>query len=165
MIVVTDTSVVLNLCWLHREALLPAIYSGILAPGEVAREFARQAATEPRFAGLRFPGFIVVADPIFIPAALAANRDLDPGETAALALALERGIRDVLIDERAGRAAALALGLHVAGLLAVLVEAKQRGLIPELRPLLHALISGARFWIGADLREQALRRAGENPDT
>lgn len=165
MIVVTDTSVVLNLCWLHHEALLPAIYAEILAPSEVAREFARQAATEPRFAGLRFPRFIVVADPTFIPAVLAANRDLDPGETAALALALERGIADVLIDERAGRAAAIALGLKVAGLLAVLVESRQRGLIPELRPLLDALVSGARFWIGADLRKEALRRAGEDSNT
>ncbi|MEO8351111.1 MAG: DUF3368 domain-containing protein [Chthoniobacteraceae bacterium] len=164
MIVVTDTSVVLNLCWLHREGLLPAIYAKVLAPGEVLREFKRNAATEPRFTGLHFPEFILVAEPTVIPALLATNHDLDPGEVAALALALERGIADVLIDEQSGRSAALALGLNVSGLLAVLIEAKQRGLIPELRPLLDDLILGARFWIGADLRQRVLRRAGENPD-
>jgi len=164
VIVVTDTSVVLNLCWLHREALLPAIYAKVLAPEEVVREFKRKAATEFRFTGLHFPEFIVVAEPAAIPAVLAANRDLDAGEVAALALALERGIADVLIDEQFGRAAALALGLNVSGLLAVLIEAKQRGLIPELRPLLDDLISGARFWVGADLRQRVLRRAGENPE-
>ncbi len=163
MIVVTDTSVVLNLCWLHREALLPDIYEEVFAPDEVAQEFARRAADDARFSGLRFPDFITVARPAAIPHVLAANLDLDPGEKAALALALERGIGHVLIDEKAGRTAALALGLNVSGLLAVLIEAKQRTLIPELRPLLDALTTGAQFWMGADLRSLALRRAGENP--
>jgi hypothetical protein len=35
---------------------------------------------------------------------------------------MERGIADLLIDERSARAAAGALGLHVSGLLGVLIE-------------------------------------------
>ena len=145
MIVVTDTSVVLNLCWLHRESLLFAIYEGVLAPEQVRLAFERKAATDPRFTGLIFPQFIIVAQPVVIPAALASNTTLDPGETAALALALERGIADVLIDESSGRAAALALGLHVSGLIGVLIEGKHRNLVPALRPLLDRLVTGARF--------------------
>ena len=38
MIVVTDTSVVLNLCWLRQEFLLSAIYEDVLAPGQVRIE-------------------------------------------------------------------------------------------------------------------------------
>ena len=163
MIVVTDTSVILNLCWLRHEGLLSAIYEALLAPGLVRREFERKAATDPRFNGLRFPHFITLAEPAVIPAVLAANRDLDVGEIAALALALERGIGDVLMDEKAGRAAALALGLHVSGLLGVLIEGKRRNLLPALRPLLDALASGARFWIDAGLRERVLRSVGETP--
>ena len=52
MIVVTDTSVVLNLCWLRQESLLSAIYEDVLAPGQVRLEFDRKAATDPRFTGL-----------------------------------------------------------------------------------------------------------------
>lgn len=163
MIVVTDTSVILNLCWLRQEALLPAIYEDLLAPGQVQREFERKAATDPRFAGLRFPHCITLAEPAVIPAVLTANRDLDAGEIAALALALERGIADVLMDEKAGRAAAVALGLHVSGLLGVLIEGKQRGLLPVVRPLLDSLASGAQFWIDARLRERVLRSVGETP--
>lgn len=103
MIVVTDTSVVLNLCWLRRETLLAVIYEEVIAPEEVRLEFERKAARDARFTGLRFPNFITVAAPRVIPPRLAANPDLDPGEIAALALALERGIGDVLIDELAGR--------------------------------------------------------------
>lgn len=161
MIVVTDTSVVLNLCWLRQELLLPAIFESVFAPGQVRLEFERKAATDSRFSGLRFPKFITIAEPAIIPPALAENPDLDPGEIAAIALALERGISDVLIDEKAGRAVATALGLHVSGLLGILIEGKQRNLVPELRPLLDNLAAGARFWIAPSVREHVLRIAGE----
>ena len=161
MIVVTDTSVVLNLCWLHRESLLSAIYEDVLAPEQVRLEFQHKAATDPRFAGLMFPQFITVVQPVVIPVTLASNTALDPGEIAALALALERGITDVLIDESSGRAAALALGLHVSGLVGVLIEGKRRNLVPALSPLLDSLITGARFWLTDRLRERVLRSIGE----
>jgi predicted nucleic acid-binding protein len=135
----------------------------VLAPSQVRLEFEHKAASDSRFTGLVFPEFISLADPATIPAVLAANSDLDHGEIAALALALERGIADVLIDEKAGRAAALALGLHVSGLLGVLIEGKQRQLVPALSPLLDTLTVGARFWIDARLRERVLRNVGENP--
>ncbi len=163
MIVVTDTSVILNLCWLQLESLLPAIFRGILSPEQVKREFERKAKTDPRFSGLQFPAFIAVEDPTIIPADLADNADLDLGEIAAIALALERGIADVLIDESYGRAAALAHGLHVSGLLGVLLEGKRRSLIPQLSPLLDRLSTGARFWMHPRLREHVLRLAGEAP--
>ena len=163
MIVVTDTSVVLNLCWLRQEALLSAIYEGVLAPEQVRLEFKRKAATDPRFTGLIFPAFITVAQPVVIPEALASNTALDPGETAALALALERGIADVLIDESAGRAAALLLGLRVSGLIGVLIEEKRRNLVPVVRPLLDHLVTGAKFWLADRLRERVLRSVGETP--
>jgi predicted nucleic acid-binding protein len=163
VIVVTDTSVILNLCWLRQEFLLSAIYREVLAPGQVRLEFERKATTDPRFMGLRFPSFMTVAEPAIVPTVLAANEDLDPGEIAALALALDRGITEVLMDEKAGRAAAIALGLHVSGLLGVLIEGKQRGLLPIVAPLLDQLAIGARFWIDARLRERVLRRVGEIP--
>lgn len=94
-----------------------------------------------------------------ITASLADHPDLDPGEIAALAL--ELGIADLLIDEQLARTVALQLGLRVSGLLGVLIEAKHRGLTPEVRPLLDRLVLGARFWISPNLRSQILLRAGE----
>lgn len=160
---VLDTSIALNLCWLRREDLLFAIYEEVFAPDEVKREFARKVATDPRFAGLRFPAAIVIQEPLSIPPSLRALRILDPGETAALALALELGIDEVLLDERAGRRVGAALGLHVSGLLGILIEAKRRNLIPELRPLLDQLTTGARFWMSSELRERVLSAVGEVP--
>ena len=126
MIVVTDTSVVLNLAWLREERLLAELFGSVLAPPAVRAEFERLALADHRFRGLRFPDFITVQSPARIPDVLAANDDLDAGEMAALALALERRIHNVLIDEAAGRADAIPLGLQPSGLLSLLVEAKGR---------------------------------------
>lgn len=117
--------------------------------------------TDPRFRGLHFPPFIIVAEPTEVPAALKENPALDAGEIAAIALAIDRRISTVLMDEKAGRAAAVSFGLSVSGLLGLLIAAKRRGLVAEVQPLLDGLIAGARFWIGDSLRLRVLRLAGE----
>jgi predicted nucleic acid-binding protein len=163
VIVVTDTSVVLNLAWLREERLLSELFGSVLAPPAVRAEFERLALADHRFRGLRFPDFVTVVAPARIPDSLAANDDLDPGEIDALALALERGIRNVLMDETAGRAAAIAHGLQPSGLLGLLVEAKRRALISAVLPLLDRLRDSARFRVGDDLRHRIATLAGETP--
>ena len=163
MIVVTDTSVVLNLAWLREERLLAGLFEKVLAPSAVQKEFVRLAFADARFHGLVFPAFIHVEEPVRIPDVLASNEDLDHGEIAALALALERGIRQVLIDESAGRAAAMALGLLPSGLLGILVEAKKRGIILKVLPLLDRLRDAARFRVASDLRQRIAALSNEIP--
>jgi predicted nucleic acid-binding protein len=159
--VVSDTSVVLNLCWLRHEHLLEQLFVRVLVPGAVHAEFLRKAAEDVRFQGLPFPSFITIAEPNALPSDLAQDPSLDPGEIAAIALALERGISTVLIDEQAGRAAAIQAGLRVSGLLGVLIAAKRRGRIAAVEPLLERLITGARFWIDDALRARVISLAGE----
>ena len=162
MIVVTDTSVVLNLVWLGEARLLEIVFQHVVAPDAVKREFERLALADARFHGLRFPEFIEVSPAVQIPDALAENDDLDEGEIAALALAVERGIRNVLIDEKAGRIAARSLGLKPSGLLGLLVESKRRGLISTVLPFADRLREGARFRMTEDLRNEIARLAGES---
>jgi predicted nucleic acid-binding protein len=54
---------------------------------------------------------------------------LDPGESEAIALAVELHADVLLIDERAGRLEAARYGLRVAGALSILDEADQAGLV------------------------------------
>jgi hypothetical protein len=163
VIVVTDTSVVLYLAWLRHESLLPALFQTVLAPPEVKQEFERLASQEPRFICLSFPSSIQIERPQSIPAALSETAALDPGERAALALALERHILTVLLDEKPARAVAKQLGLRPVGVLGILLEAKQLKLIKELRPLLDALQDEAEFYLGESLRTDTLRKADELP--
>ena len=161
MIVVTDTSVILNLCLIRQEGLLPQLYGSIWAPTVVVAEFQRLAAEDARFQGLTFPAFIQRAAPVQLLPSLVASRRLQAGEIAALSLAVERQADAVLMDELAGRAAAVALGLRPVGLLGILLNAKECSLIPALAPLLDKLETEAEFWISTALRFAVLQEAGE----
>ena len=54
---------------------------------------------------------------------------LDPGESQAIALAIEMGGGVLLIDERSGRREAQRRGLSVAGTLSILDDASHAGLL------------------------------------
>ena len=161
MTVVADTSVILNLCFLGLQELLPPLFGTVLAPTQVELEFQRLAASDPRFEGLLFPSFIECMTPTARPLALANTPALHLGEIAALTLAVESQADLVLMDEREGRAAAASLGLTTMGLLGVLVQARHRSLIPAVAPLLDRLQTSARFWIAPALRTAILQAANE----
>jgi len=93
-----------------------------------------------------------------VPLVLRAN--LGAGQSEALSLAMEIGAERLLVDERAARRVAGTLGLRVVGTLGVLLAAKRKGLIVELRPLLDQLLHQG-FWIAPRLVKQALITAGE----
>ncbi len=161
MTVVSDTSVVLNLCVLGKEQLLSDLFGEVLAPPEVKAEFERLVGIDPRFKGLSFPIFIAIASAARIPPGLSGNRHLHPGELAAVSLADELHADAVLLDDKAARSAAAELGITVVGLVGILLQAKFAGMLPEVSPLLGRLESEAKFRLGPFVREEILRRAGE----
>lgn len=161
MIVVADTSVILNLCFLGQESLLATLFGTVHAPPQVEAEFLRLAGVDVRFLGLEFPEFIQLSAPANTAHAWAQSPVLHAGEIAALSLALELRADLVLMDEAQGRAAATALALTTMGVLGILLQARKRSLIPALAPLLDRLEGEARFWMSAALRVTILRAAGE----
>lgn len=161
MIVVADTSVILNLCFLRHESLLLQLFGSVHVPFQVEVEFVRLASVDTRFAGLEFPSFIQRTQPQITSHAWSHSPVLHAGEVAALSLALELGAELVLMDEAEGRAAAALLNLKTMGLLGILLQAKRQGLITAVAPLLDRLQNEARFWIAPSLREALLQAAGE----
>lgn len=160
MIVVADTSVLLNLCRIGQVELLACLFHEVVIPTEVSVEFARLARQSARFQGLTLPGWVRQQQaPAISPAIRAAN--LDPGETAALALALEIHADALLVDERRGHQVAMQMGLKTIGVLGILLQAKTSGFVPQLRPLLDALERDAQFWIAPPVRQRVLQIAGE----
>ncbi|MFZ4599710.1 MAG: DUF3368 domain-containing protein [Terrimicrobiaceae bacterium] len=161
MIVVADTSVLLNLTLVGRENLLDAIFHKVVVPPAVQTEFVRLAGSSGRFAGLVLPTWIRLQAPETIPATIACDADLDSGESQALALALEIRADGVLIDEAHGRSIAIALGLTPIGVFGILVRAKRSGLLPSVQAAIDDLLEKARFHASDDLIREVLRLAGE----
>ncbi|MFN0078401.1 MAG: DUF3368 domain-containing protein [Prosthecobacter sp.] len=163
MIVVADTSVLLNLVFLGQEGLLVGLFGAVHVPAAVAREFARLAASSGRFAGLTLPAFCQITSVNGIPAQIASDPRLDTGESEALTLALSIKADAVLLDEVAARDCASSLGIQVIGTLGLLVRAKQDGHIPLVAPLLRKLLVEGRFRASPALVHATLKRAGELP--
>jgi len=88
-----------------------------------------------------------------------AGAGLDDGERSAIALALAFQ-SPVLVDERRGRMAAKALGLHVLGTLGLLVRARDSGLLTHVRPLVDALLATG-YYLSRPLVERTLAAIGE----
>ena len=140
---------------LHREILIPpAVWREVGIDGQLLAE--GQALAQARTDGwvrVLTPG----AEPV--PPDLELEQ-LDDGEREAIVLALELGAL-LVIDERDGRAVATRLGLRLTGTLGLLVEAKNRALIPSLRTELDRLLVETNFRCAESLLQKALLEAGE----
>ncbi len=161
MIVVADTSVILNLCRVQQECLLQSLFQRVLIPAQVAQEFARLAQAQTRFAGLALPEWIeVLPTPGTLPPEV-VQAHLDAGESAAIALCLDRHADALLIDESLGREVAARLGVRTIGILGILIEARRRNFIPDVKTILGQLETEAGFWIAPELRNRILQLVGE----
>lgn len=159
-----DEPVVVNagpLLWLGycgQIDLLRALHARVLTPLAVMDELRRQRHWPP--AGhASAPTWVEVEAPSAPPSS-DLRTGLDDGEAHVIALAIERGIRLVAIDETKGRAVALARGLVVTGSVGVLVRAKKQGLLAAVKPCLDAMRAGGA-WLGEELLAAILRDAGE----
>lgn len=91
----------------------------------------------------------------------ALRQDLDAGEAEAIALAIEQNADLLLMDERIGRAAAQHFDLPVIGLIGILIAAKQKKLLPEIKSNLDRLRRQAGFYISETLYQRILRDVDE----
>ena len=91
----------------------------------------------------------------------ALKTQLDMGESAAIALAMELGDALVILDDKKARRIGRQMGLRVVGTLGVLLRAKQSGAVPAVGPVLAALQQRG-FRLTPALYQEALRLAGES---
>lgn len=160
MIVVSDTSPLRALAHLQSVELLKPLYGEVLVPPAVESELSHPPGNATGL-DLGAYEFIQVEAPLDGTLIEQFRQTLDPGESEALALALERKAAVVLIDEADGRQAATESGLSVVGTLGILLRAKENALIPEIRSLLDNLEEELGFFVSGELRAEVLKIAGE----
>jgi len=154
--VVSDTSPLISLAAVGLLSLLRGLYREIVIPATVYDEYeAGRRPSEPPLQNLAWITISGLTSDLSIPAAL------DPGESAAIALAVQAKARALLLDERMGRRVAIEFGLPVVGTMGVLLRAKQAGLVSNVRPTVDEMIAqGIR--IGPAVRSRVLHLAGED---
>lgn len=161
MVVVADTSVLLNLCRVQLDSLLPKLFGEVWIPPAVEKEFQRHCVAHIRFQGLSLPPWVRLSGAVNIPPEVSACPNIDPGETEALALALQLHADLILVDDLAARRAAVILHQRFTGIGGILLKAKAAGLIFSVATCLDQLQAQSRFFIAPTLRHELLRLAGE----
>ncbi len=67
----------------------------------------------------------------------------------------------LLIDEKIGKQFAEAENIPCKGVVGILIEAKKKGLLPLIKPLLDDLIINLKFRLSDKIYQLALKKAGE----
>ena len=161
MIVVSNTSPITNLAAVGQLAVLQQLYETVLIPEAVYAELTASDGAHPGGAEVQTFQWIETKPVTDQTLVAALQMELDPGEAAAIALAVEVKADLLLLDERRGRAVAARLGLQFIGLLGVLIEAKQQGCITAVKSILDDLVTKAGFWVSQQLYARVLEAAGE----
>lgn len=160
MAIVTNTGPLIVLAKIDQLGLLQQMFTTITIPPAVQRELLAKSGIEARRLDAALTQFIEIATEPELPATVQVVIDhLDVGEQQAIALAHAKNAT-LVIDERLGRQAARQLGLTVTGSAGVLIEAKRRGYIPAVKPLLEAARRQG-YWLSDELIAIAAKMAGD----
>ncbi len=156
--VISNTSPLVGLWGLNLLSLLRDLYTEVWIPREVEKEF---LGTEQiiRREVLNNASWIKTID-LTDPKRVSVYDRLDLGEAAVLALADEHDARFVIIDEQKARQEAQRIGLPSKGVVGVLLEAKEKGLIDTIKPLLIILRENG-IYLSDSIIAYALEEAGE----
>jgi len=161
MIVISDTSPLINLACINKIQLLPAIFDQIIIPRSVYEEIVILGKGQPGADIIELATWISVKDCISIEQVNEFRKELDQGEAEALTLAIELDADILLMDEFKGRSIARQKEIRVIGLLGILLEAKKKNLIQNVKIEMDKLISEANFWISQELYTEVLKSASE----
>jgi predicted nucleic acid-binding protein len=155
-LVVTDAGPLMALGRQDLLGLLPLLFQQVHVPDVVIRECLAhpELPDAQRIEAALSEGWLLVRE-----ASPLDMRGLDLGERCAIGVAVDLGAA-LLVDDRAARRHAEALGLDVLGTLGVLVLAKRQGHIAEVKPVVLAMRQGGHF-LSQSALQAVLQATGE----
>ena len=140
-------------------SILPKLAHEVIVSFAVQKELQAGVALGLDLPDLSLLSWVKLKQPIsFHSLPLASG--LGHGESAVLALALESASPVVILDDGLGRQAAELLKIPLTGTLGILLDAKKKGIISTIEPLLNKLDS-LRFRVSPKTRVAVLKMAGE----
>ncbi len=158
--VVINSSPLITLFASDQQNILPALFNKIIVPEAVWDEVIEGGHSDiassllPKTPWLQKKKLDVIS-------ATVMSWDLGKGESEVITYANLYSGYHVIIDDSAARKCAKSLGVYTLGTLGVLLLAKHRGVITEIKPAITAL-QEAGLWLGEDLINMMLNQAGES---
>jgi uncharacterized protein len=143
--IVADAGPIIALARLERLDLLRQVVESLVIPDAVYEELVGRGHNRPGAAEVAQAGWMHRRTVTDRDAVAHLPHVLHAGEREAIVLAHELHAQ-LLIDEQRGREIAVAQGLEIVGILHLFADAKRRGLIPAVRPLVEALLA-IGYWL------------------
>ena len=128
MVVITDTSCLIALTKTDTLGILSKMYHRVIITEDIRDEF-----------GEPLPVWIEIMPVVDKKYQQLLEKTLDSGEASAIALAITLEDVVLILDDLKARKEAKRLGFKITGTLGVLFRAKQKGLIPALKPYIDKL--------------------------
>jgi predicted nucleic acid-binding protein len=150
------------LFYLHRLGLLELLkklYGHITVPEAVKKELKEGQAQGEDVPQLENYTWVKIRS-VSMPMYLQLIADLGPGESEVLALATNHPSALVILDDKLARRVAEMQGFRLTGTAGVLLRAKQKGLVPALKPVIERLLD-LDFRLKPDLVKATLKLGGE----
>jgi len=147
--IISDTSCFIALSNIGQLHILRQLYKQIVTTKDIAQEF-----------GEPLPDWVEVLAVSDKTKQQLLEVQVDKGEASAIALALESENPFLILDDFRARKLAGSLKISYTGTLGVILAAKQKGIIPSVKPLLEK-IKQTNFRLSPDLELRALIEAKE----
>jgi predicted nucleic acid-binding protein len=158
MVIVSDASPIIALALCDKLDLLDTLFDQVCIPQAVFNELTVPNKLKVNEITEWIKPRVIIVKNTATVAALSLNLDL--GESEALALYWETAADYLLIDEKKGRTIAARSGIQTVGTIGVLLLAKQKRVLAQVKPSLDVLVNNG-FRISDMLYRQILGRAGE----
>jgi len=162
--VIADSSVVLNLAIIGKLDLLKTFFGKVLIPGSVYKETVINGKGKPGADEIEQAvknKWIEIVEVGESALTKLLEKDLDKGESACIAYAIDQKCEWILLDEQDAREVADLYGLKKTGIIGLLMRARLEGKIENLKELLDRLRDEADFRISEELFQMALKDTGE----
>jgi hypothetical protein len=160
VIVVLDSSTLITLARIGRLELLHRMAGVVHVPAAVFEEVVLRGSGRPGSADVAQADWVLRRSVQNLTSAERLRARVGRGEAEAIVLAKELAADLLVIDDAAARRVAEAEGQRVVGVLGLLIDAKHRGLVAEVKPVLDEMLA-AGFFLDESRYRSILRRAGE----
>ena len=159
MPIVSNTSPLLNLAIINHLHLLERQFKEIFIPKAVLSELRINDNVEGsnQLKTAIQKGWLKVKPVKNISLVQLLQRELDQGESEAIALAIEIQADLILLDEKEGRRIARSLDLKITGILGIALKAWRNGDIKSMQEFIGTLRNEAHFYVALDLEQKILQ--------